>query len=190
MQTKSVAKRTLLVVQVRFVLRPAKKGKNLEVGYKNQEGGALPMRALGRHIIAELSDCNPQILSNIDVVRELMVQGAKEANAEVREVAFHKFSPQGVSGVVVIAESHLSIHTWPEYNYAAIDIYTCGDTTDPWKACSYLAEQFQARNVATTVVERGIETLNGCFSHTVTSSFKKRGRSKWLMQSNKCLASN
>lgn len=134
------------------------------------------MKALGRHIIAELSDCNPRILSNLEMVKELMVNGAKEANAEVREVAFHKFNPHGVSGVVVIAESHLSIHTWPEYNYAAIDIYTCGDTTDPWRACSYLALQFQAGNVATTVVERGIETPHGWFSHTVASSFSKGDR--------------
>lgn len=134
------------------------------------------MKALGRHIIAELSDCDPQILSDLERVRELMVRGAEVANAEVREVAFHKFNPHGVSGVVVIAESHLSIHTWPEFNYAAIDIYTCGDTTDPWKACTYLAEEFQAGNVATTVVERGIETPRGWFSHTVASSFRKGER--------------
>ena len=125
------------------------------------------MKALGTHIIVELSDCNAQVLSDVDQVTNILVTAAKEANAEVLQTAFHRFMPQGVSGVVVIAESHLSIHTWPEYGYAAMDIYTCGDHTDPWKACRYAAEKFQAKQMLTTEVRRGLPDEAGVFSHVV-----------------------
>ena len=77
------------------------------------------------------------------------------AGAEVREVAFHKFSPQELV-VVVISESHLAIHTWPELNYAAVDVFTCGDTVNPWVACEYIFDQFNAKNVTATEMKRGI----------------------------------
>ncbi len=125
------------------------------------------MKALGTHIIVELSDCNPLILSDVEKVTDILVTAAKQANAEVLQTAFHRFTPQGVSGVVVIAESHLSIHTWPEYGYAAMDIYTCGDHTDPWKACRYAAEQFQAKQMLTTEVRRGLPDEAGVYSHVV-----------------------
>ena len=63
------------------------------------------------------------------------------------ESAFHRFEPQGVSGTVILAESHLSIHTWPEKGYAAMDFYTCGDHTDPWLACEYAAQTLGAKSV-------------------------------------------
>jgi len=125
------------------------------------------LKALGTHIIVELSDCNSRILSDVDLVTSILVTAAKEANAEVLQTAFHRFTPQGVSGVVVIAESHLSIHTWPEYGYAAMDIYTCGDHTDPWKACRYAAEKFQAKQMLTTEVRRGLPDEAGVYSHIV-----------------------
>jgi S-adenosylmethionine decarboxylase len=129
--------------------------------------GAEWLNALGTHIIVELSECDPQILSDVDTVTNILVKAAKEANAEVLQTAFHRFNPQGVSGVVVIAESHLSIHTWPGYGYAAMDIYTCGDHTDPWKACRFAAEQFQAKQMLTTEVRRGMQDEAGVFSHVV-----------------------
>jgi len=85
-----------------------------------------------------------------------MVNAALRAGAEVREVAFHKFSPQGVSGVVVISESHLSVHTWPEFGYAAVDVFTCGDTVDPMVAVDYIRDEFKARRALTSEVKRGI----------------------------------
>ncbi|HXW77554.1 MAG TPA: adenosylmethionine decarboxylase [Candidatus Eremiobacteraceae bacterium] len=125
------------------------------------------MKALGTHIIVELSECDARILSDVDRVANILVAAAKEANAEVLQTAFHRFMPQGVSGVVVIAESHLSIHTWPEYGYAAMDIYTCGDHTDPWKACRYAAEKFGAKQMLTTEVRRGLPDESGVFSHII-----------------------
>lgn len=124
---------------------------------------------LGRHLVAELSDCQPELLGNLEQVREAVVQAALAAGAEVREVAFHPFRPGGVSGVVVIAESHLSIHTWPELRYAALDVFTCGEHTDPWKACRHLAGFFEAGRMAVTVIERGIPGPRGSFGQVVVS---------------------
>ncbi len=113
------------------------------------------MSALGRQILAEFYDCAPEILNDIQRIERTMVDAALEAGAEVREVAFHKFSPQGVSGVVVISESHLAIHTWPELGYAAVDVFTCGDVVDPWVSCNYLKEHFAADRMTAQEILRG-----------------------------------
>ena len=114
------------------------------------------MKSLGRHILAEIYDCDPNILNDRELIEEILVKAALEAGAEVREVAFHKFSPQGVSGVVVISESHLAIHTWPELGYAAGDVFTCGERVNPWDACNYISEKFNAGHMTATEVKRGI----------------------------------
>ena len=85
-----------------------------------------------------------------------MIAAAIECGAEILGDSFHHFSPQGVSGVVVIAESHLSIHTWPEYGYAAIDIFTCGTTVQPKKAADVLIEKLGAKNHSLTEIQRGV----------------------------------
>ncbi|NPV92224.1 MAG: S-adenosylmethionine decarboxylase proenzyme [Firmicutes bacterium] len=113
------------------------------------------MSTLGRHILAEVYGCRFDVLNDIKKVEEIMVNAALEAGAEVREYVFHKFSPQGVSGVVVISESHLAIHTWPELGYAAVDVFTCGDQVNPWDACHYLTEKFEAGHVTTNEIMRG-----------------------------------
>jgi S-adenosylmethionine decarboxylase len=114
------------------------------------------MNALGRHILAEIYGCSFDILNNKEKIQKIMVEASLEAGAEVREVAFHKFSPQGVSGVVVISESHLTIHTWPELGYAAVDVFTCGETVNPWDACNYLTDKLKAEHMTATEVKRGI----------------------------------
>jgi len=114
------------------------------------------MKPLGRHVLAEMYGCEYEILNDIAKVEKTMVNAALEAGAEIREFVFHKFSPQGVSGVVVISESHLAIHTWPELGYAAVDVFTCGDKVDPWDACNYLKEQFCAKHLTAKEVKRGI----------------------------------
>lgn len=114
------------------------------------------MKALGRHILAEVYGCEPGILNDIEMVEKIMVDAALHAGAEIRQVAFHKFSPQGISGVVVISESHLAIHTWPELGYAAVDVFTCGDRVDPWDACDYICRQFKATTVTATESRRGL----------------------------------
>lgn len=116
----------------------------------------MEQRGLGRHIMCEAYGCDPEVLNDRKRVESIMVEAALQAGAEVREVVFHQFSPQGVSGVVVISESHLAIHTWPELRYASIDVYTCGDRVNPWDACSYLLEQFKCQNSSTIEVPRGV----------------------------------
>lgn len=114
------------------------------------------MQSLGRHVLAEVYGCRFEVLNDIERVQDIMINAALEAGAEVREVVFHKFSPQGVSGVVVISESHLAIHTWPELGYAAVDVFTCGDKVDPWDACNYVAEMFGAVSVNASEIKRGM----------------------------------
>ncbi|MEW6227814.1 MAG: adenosylmethionine decarboxylase [Bacillota bacterium] len=111
---------------------------------------------LGRHILCEAYECDPKVLDDIEAVKMIMVDAALRAGAEIREVAFHKFSPQGVSGVVVISESHLAIHTWPEHKYAAVDVFTCGEKVDPTVACRHISDQFKARRILASEVKRGV----------------------------------
>ena len=114
------------------------------------------MNALGRHLLVELHDCNREVLNDLASIREIMLKAAVDCGAVVMGDSFHRFSPQGVSGVVVIAESHLSVHTWPEYDYAAADIFTCGTTVDPRIAAEVLIERLGCRNPNLTEVQRGI----------------------------------
>ena len=111
--------------------------------------------ALGRHILCEAYGCDPEVLNSRVAVENIMVQAALEAGAEVREAVFHQFNPQGVSGVVVISESHLAIHTWPEYGYAAVDLFTCGDTVVPEAAYRHLKAGLGSRRASTMEMKRG-----------------------------------
>lgn len=114
------------------------------------------MHALGAHLLVELRDCNPETLKDLGKVKNALVSAAKEARATIIDVSFHEFNPFGISGMVVIAESHLSIHTWPEYCYAAVDIFTCGDIIKPEVAAHYLINQFESKNPSIVEMKRGI----------------------------------
>ncbi len=116
----------------------------------------MSMKQLGRHVLAEVSGCDFDVLNDLEKVEKIMVNAALESGAEIRECVFHKFSPQGVSGVVVISESHLAIHTWPELGYAAVDVFTCGERVNPWDACDYLVKGFKADSIEATEVKRGV----------------------------------
>jgi len=113
------------------------------------------LNALGRHLLMELEDCNEEILNNLDTLKEAMLAAANEAGATVMAESFHRFNPHGISGVVVVAESHLFIHTWPEYGYAAADIFTCGTTVQPEKAAEVLIEKLGARKHSIQEIARG-----------------------------------
>lgn len=114
------------------------------------------MDTMGRHIITELWECNPDKLNDIDFIERLFVDAALRSGAEVREVAFHKFAPHGVSGVVIISESHLTIHSFPEHGYASVDVFTCGDRIDPSTASQYIAEGLEAKVREDVKLERGM----------------------------------
>ena len=114
------------------------------------------MNALGRHILLDLKYCDKEALNDLSFLRSTLVAAAIECGATVLGESFHPFQPQGVSGVVVIAESHLSIHTWPEYDYAAVDIFTCGTSVQPEKAVEVLIEKLGAKDHSLTEIERGL----------------------------------
>lgn len=114
------------------------------------------MQALGRQILVEFYDCDREVLNNESLIREILLEGVRRSRATVISDTFHTFSPHGVSGVIVIAESHVTIHTWPEHGYAAIDIFTCGETIDPWVIQKYLERHFRARNVSSMELKRGL----------------------------------
>ena len=113
------------------------------------------MNALGQHILVEFVGCDPHILNEVTTIEQGMLEAAERANATIINSTFHYFSPYGVSGVVVIQESHLAVHTWPEYRYAAVDLFTCGDDVDPWKAFDYLKDVFKAQNYSALETRRG-----------------------------------
>ncbi|AFM03665.1 S-adenosylmethionine decarboxylase proenzyme [Bernardetia litoralis DSM 6794] len=113
------------------------------------------MNALGRHIIVELYDCKPSLLDDVTYVQNAMQNAAQQAGATIINLTFHHFSPYGVSGVVVIQESHLAIHTWPEWGFASIDLFTCGESTDPWKCYRVLKDAFLASHGSTIEMRRG-----------------------------------
>ena len=113
------------------------------------------MDALGTHLLIDLKDCNPASLDDIDYVKKVMTGAADEAGATIVGESFHKFDPVGVTGIVAVAESHLSIHTWPEHHYAAIDIFTCGSSVDPWRAYEALKIAFEADRGSAMEVHRG-----------------------------------
>ncbi|RMG60108.1 MAG: adenosylmethionine decarboxylase [Bacteroidetes bacterium] len=112
------------------------------------------MRALGRHLLLELYDADPVRLDDQATIEAAMLGAAAAAGATVRQATFHQFAPQGVSGVVIIEESHLTIHTWPELGYAAIDVFTCGPA-DPQAAASFLKEALGARRSQYQLLDRG-----------------------------------
>ncbi len=114
------------------------------------------MNALGRHLLLELKGCDKEVLNDISFLRSAMLVAASECGATVLGESFHQFSPQGVSGVVIIAESHLFIHTWPEYDYAAADIFTCGDSVEPEKAAQVLMEKLGSKSHSIIELQRGI----------------------------------
>lgn len=113
------------------------------------------METMGRHVISELWGCDFDILNDMERIEKIFVEAALKSGAEIREVAFHKFAPQGVSGVVIISESHLTIHSFPEHGYASIDVYTCGNL-DPNIAADYIAEALGAKTRETIELPRGM----------------------------------
>jgi len=132
------------------------------------------MQALGRQILVEFYKCNSDILNDLKKIEKYMLEACVLAKATIVKHTFHEFSPFGVSGVVVIAESHVAIHTWPEYNYAAVDIFTCGESIDPWVIFKYLEEKFESLQSSNMELKRGLfELKDRKLLHKPESSFTK-----------------
>ncbi|MCK4262495.1 MAG: adenosylmethionine decarboxylase [Dehalococcoidia bacterium] len=114
------------------------------------------MYALGRHLLMELKDCDEGLLNDLAFLRDCLHDAAVRCGATVVGETFHHFSPCGVSGVVNIAESHISIHTWPEYGYAAVDVFTCGDEVTPEEAATLIAAKLKAEHHSIIELRRGM----------------------------------
>jgi S-adenosylmethionine decarboxylase proenzyme len=111
---------------------------------------------LGLHILMEFHECTPEVLNDGTFLEQVMNTAAELADATIIKSVFHQFSPQGVTGVVVVAESHLAIHTWPEYGYAAVDFFTCNAAMDYKKAYEFLQQQLNSKNCEYKSITRGI----------------------------------
>jgi S-adenosylmethionine decarboxylase proenzyme len=114
------------------------------------------MRILGRHLVVEYAQCSEALLNDERLIEQHLVEAVRRSGATIVRSVFHRYAPQGVSGVVVIAESHISIHTWPEYGYAAVDFFTCGQTVDPQVAHEYLKRALGSAEAEVTELRRGI----------------------------------
>lgn len=128
--------------------------------------------ALGNHILVEFMNCEPKLMNDVAGIERDMVAAARAAGATVINSTFHHFSPYGVSGVVVIEESHLAIHTWPEYGYAAVDLFTCGEM-DAWISFDMLKDAFKSKSYSAIEMKRGSVNLLTRNDFDMTTSRQK-----------------
>ncbi len=109
-----------------------------------------------RHFLLDLKDCNSELLNDLDFIRGALSSVAQQLGGEILGESFHCFEPQGISGIVLVTGSHLCIHTWPEFAYAAIDVFAYGDSVQPQDAASLLIEKLEARNPSIVELKRGV----------------------------------
>jgi S-adenosylmethionine decarboxylase len=114
----------------------------------------------GRHLILDLYDCDREILNDYDGLEALLKTALQMSNATILRIFGHKFEPQGVTLLALLSESHASIHTWPQVGYAAIDLYTCGNTTQTHKAAEFLKHKLKSKQVEQKELIRSITPLN------------------------------
>lgn len=121
----------------------------------NSPGEEVRMKALGRHLVVEMWGCKAN-LNEPERIREALAEAVERARATNLGVHVHSFNPHGVSGVAVIAESHISIHTWPELGYVALDVFTCGDRAIPEAALEVLKDLFRPQHMDVLEIKRGL----------------------------------
>jgi S-adenosylmethionine decarboxylase len=112
---------------------------------------------IGTHCIVELYGCPRELLNDEQYVKDALREACSFGLATLMGEVSHKFHPQGVTALALLAESHISVHTWPEHGYAAADIFTCGDHANPQRASDFLIRKFQADHHSLTKLVRGPE---------------------------------
>lgn len=127
------------------------------------------MDTTGYHYVAEASGCDPKVLEDPNELKRIMLEAAKIGFMDVRQTYFYRFTPKGVSGILVVSQSHISVHTWPEKGYAAVDVYVCGTKSKPEEALEYILRSLNASYAHITEIERGIEDEDGTFTHAILS---------------------
>jgi len=110
-----------------------------------------------KHILFTLKGCNVELMEDKEFMRMMLYRSAKECNSTLLNLSVHKFEPQGFTGIAMLAESHLSIHTWPEKGMAVCDAFTCGDHTTPEKGVEYMKETLQASDIIVNEFVRPLE---------------------------------
>ncbi len=114
------------------------------------------MHTLGRHFLLDLKECNKELLNDLDFLKEVLLSVAQGVDTHILGESFYHFQPQGVSGLVLISGSHICIHTWPEFGYAAVDLFTYSDSLQPEVIAKLLIEKLEAKNPSITELKRGI----------------------------------
>ncbi len=117
--------------------------------------------ALGTHTLVDFYGCDPARLNDAVTLRALMIEAARQVGATIIGDTFHSFSPQGVTGVVILAESHLAVHTWPERGYAALDLFTCGQKMTMDSCLPFLHEGLGSARHTSTTITRGARVAGG-----------------------------
>jgi S-adenosylmethionine decarboxylase len=125
-------------------------------GFQGPLIGGIMTEGVGKHLLIEMYDCDERMLNDPEVIESAMLCAARCCGTTIIHHYFHRFSPHGVSGIIVIAESHMSIHTWPEYRYAAVDLFTCGNNTlsEPCLGC--LREALRCQSLVLKTIPRGV----------------------------------
>jgi S-adenosylmethionine decarboxylase proenzyme len=118
--------------------------------------GPASRTSLGRHLLCEYHGCDRELLDRPEAIRVELLAAVSRAGATPIQDFVHAFTPHGVTGIIVIAESHFAIHTWPEYGFAAVDLFTCGETVDPWAAFEHLGAALRASSHSVVELRRGL----------------------------------
>lgn len=113
---------------------------------------------VGKHVYANLYDIDEHIADDEELLKKTVIEAAKLANAKIHEIKSWKISGKkgGVSVIALIVESHIAIHTWTQYRYATVDIYTCGEKTDPWKALEYIIKVIKPKHYSVYYADRSM----------------------------------
>jgi len=120
-----------------------------------QGGEERTYKVIGKHVYGSLYDCDPDILSNAEYLRDVVINAVKEGRMTLLDIKYWKIEP-GVSLIAIILESHISLHTWPEYRFATVDVYSCGTHTDPEAAFKYIAKALRARRYEYEITDRSL----------------------------------
>ena len=119
-------------------------------------GKGVELEALGTQLAVELFACAEALLRNAHFLEEMLIEAAEASGATIVDSVFHTFNPNGTSGVLIIAESHIAIHTWPEYRYAAVDIFTCGTSIEPDDIADHIKRRLRAGQARIQRLRRGM----------------------------------
>ena len=114
------------------------------------------METLGVHLLLDLENCDQKILDDLNIIKQTLIIAAQRSGALIMGETFHKFTPVGVTGIVSIAESHISIHTWPEFKYAAVDIFSCGEDFDLESCVKVISDNLKCKYITRKTIKRGL----------------------------------